>query len=194
MFTGIITGIAPVKKAEKKNGSLFLTIVKPKSWKLVAGDSVNTNGVCLTVRRAVKDSYRTELMAETLRASSFGKNVPKNVNLERPVSLNGLLDGHIVQGHVDAIGKIKKIASHGDSKLYTVSFPREYRQLVVKKGSIAVDGISLTIVDCGQDWLSVALVNYTLEHTTLGQKKVGGLVNLEFDIIAKYVAQQLKGK
>ena len=187
MFTGIIQTIARVKDSERKKGSLFFTIAKPNGWRLKAGDSVATNGVCLTVKQVAANAYTTELMTETLRATSFGQEIPGKVNLERPLTLKSFLDGHLVLGHVDAVGKIKKIERKGAMKLFSISYPAKFRKLVVAKGSVAVDGISLTLVDAKKDWFSVALVDYSLKHTTMGDKRGGELVNLEFDIIGKYL-------
>jgi riboflavin synthase len=192
MFSGIIQTTSKVHSSATKNGSLFLTFEKPKNWKIKLGDSIATNGVCLTVQALTKNSYTTELMPETLDRTTFGKLVPQTVNLEPSLTLGTLMDGHLVLGHVDTMGKITKLQDKGRSRIYTISFPKKYGHLVVEKGSITIDGISLTIVDCGKDWLSVSLVDYTIEHTTLGAKKIGELVNLEFDIMAKYVARMMK--
>lgn len=192
MFTGIISNTTKVIDSINKNGSLFLTFEKPKNWNdLKPGDSVATNGVCLTVKTLSEQDYTTELMKETLEKTTFGKTVPKAVNLERPVGSGKLLDGHIVQGHVDGVGVIEKTEDIETSKLIKLSFDRSNNNLVVNKGSITVDGISLTVVEAGDGWFTVSLVDYTIRHTTLGGKKQGELVNLEFDIIGKYVAKQL---
>jgi riboflavin synthase len=126
-------------------------------------------------------------MPETLKRSSFGQQIPGIVNLERPLKLNDRLDGHIVQGHVDTVGKVKTIKPGQNNLVVTISFDPSFNSLVVAKGSICIDGTSLTVVDCGNDWLSVSLVEYTLKHTTLGNKKNGDLVNIEFDILGKYI-------
>ncbi len=192
MFSGIIQTICKVETRATKNGSLFLTIEKPKGWKIKPGDSIATNGVCLTVKTLNGKKYTTELMPETLERTTFGQIVPKLVNLEPSLTLNTLMDGHLVLGHVDTIGTITKLQDKGRSRIYTVRFPKKYSNLVVEKGSITIDGISLTIVGCGKDFLTVSLVDYTIQHTTLGAKKIGEAVNLEFDIMAKYVARMLK--
>ena len=192
MFSGIIQSISKVRASTTKNGSLFLTIDKPKGWKIKPGDSIATNGVCLTVKTLSGTKYTTELMLETLERTTFGKAVPQLVNLEPSLTLTTLMDGHLVLGHVDAVGRISELKNKGRSRVYKISFPKKYAHLVVEKGSITIDGISLTIVGCGTDWLTVSLVDYTIEHTTLGAKKTGELVNLEFDIMAKYVARMMK--
>ncbi len=218
MFTGIIQSIASIKKHEYKNGSLVLTIATPAKWKLEPGDSIATDGVCLTVTKVGKGFYQTELVEETLQRTTFGKLIPVKVNLERPLRPTDFLDGHIVQGHVDAVGEIKQITLAKISPLrqaqdrlsvppligegerlppptrgrtqegvFTIHFPKKYSRLIVEKGSITVDGISLTVVDVGTDWFSVALIPYTLKETTIGLKRVWDFVNLEFDVIAKYI-------
>lgn len=181
MFTGIIQAIVHIKKAERKNGSLFLTLERPKKWKLKPGDSVATDGVCLTVRKVSPKTYTTELMSETLRITAFGSRVPQKVNLEPSLKYGDKMDGHIVLGHVDAMGKIKSVKLRGRSKLYTISYPKKFSRLVVSKGAIAVDGVSLTVVEAKSGVFSVSLVDYTIKHATLGNKKAGELVNIEFD-------------
>lgn len=191
MFTGIITHTAKIISHKKKDGSLFLRFRRPRGFVVELGNSISTNGVCLTVCDLDKSSYITELMEETLVKTSFGREIPKAVNLENPMILNGHLDGHIVQGHVDCIGTLESIKRLKRSSVLRFTFPRKYSRYVAAKGSIAVDGISLTVIDVGGDWFTVSLVDYTLQHTTLGTKKIGEPVNLEVDIIAKYVERML---
>lgn len=192
MFTGIIKNVAKVEKAEKRNGSLFLIVQKPKGWKIKAGDSIATDGACLTAIKITQKNYTVELMPETLAKTSFGKKIPDMVNLEQPLRLKDKVDGHFVLGHIDAVGKIEKITKQGLSSVYQISFPKSFVKLAVDKGSMTVDGISLTIVKVFKNSFIVALMAYTLKHTTLGQKKVKAPVNLEFDIIAKYFSRSKK--
>lgn len=194
MFTGIIQAIARVKKSEMKNGSLFLTIEKPKKWKIKPGDSIATDGVCLTVKKSIGQVYITELMRETLDRTYFSKIIPKKVNVEQSLTLSNTLDGHLVLGHIDAVGSIIDIKKRGQSKIYTFSFPKKFAKLIASKGSIAVDGISLTVVDVGKDSFMVSFVDYTLSHTTIGEKMIGDCVNLEFDILAKYISRLMYGR
>ena len=189
MFTGIITAVAEIEKAELKHGSLFLNLTQPRGWKIKSGQSIATDGVCLTVKKVSTNSYQTELMAETLAKSTFGQVLPAKVNLEQSLRLKDLLGGHLLLGHVDAVGVIEKIKSQGQAKLYQISFPKKFRPFVVEKGAIAVDGISLTIVGVGKNWFTVSAVDYTLQHTTMSGKRKGEFVNLEFDIIAKYLSK-----
>lgn len=190
MFTGVIQDIGTVARSARQSGSLFLTIEKPKGWKLKPGDSVAVNGVCLTARKLRGNNFAVELMPETLAQTSFKINVPEQVNLERPLTLASPLDGHLVLGHVDAVGKIVAQTKPGRAEIFTIQFSRQFKKLIVSKGSVALDGVSLTVADCRANWLTVSLVSYTLEHTTFGQKKVGDLVNLEFDILGKYILQK----
>lgn len=192
MFSGIISAVAKIKKVEEKKNDLFLTIQKPKGWHIKAGDSIATNGVCLTVKKVNSDSYITELMSETLSRTYFGKIKLDKVNLERPLTLSTPLDGHFVTGHVDSVGKIKEIVRIGQAKIFKIGFPKKFNKLVVEKGSITIDGISLTVVDVGSDWFTVSLVDYTLEHTTMDENKKNDLVHLEFDILAKYLNKIIK--
>ncbi len=190
MFTGVIRNIGEVKKSYKKSGSLFLAIKKPKSWKIKAGESLSVDGTCLTVKEMRNNLLVTELMPETLKRTTFGRKVPKRVNLERPLTLNSLLGGHLVLGHIDVVGKISDIKRQSSSKVYSVSFPKKYSRLVTEKGSIAVDGVSLAVVGVSPGRFSVSLTDYTLRNTTLGEKKAGDLVNIEFDILAKYIVNK----
>lgn len=194
MFSGIIGAISKIEKKESRNDCLFLTIQKPKRWKIKKGDSICTDGACLTVKSAGKNNYQTELMPETLRKTYFAKNFYQQVNLERSLKFNSVLDGHLVTGHVDTVGEIKKITVQGAAKIYRISFPKKFAKYTAEKGSIAVDGISLTVVDVGSNWFTVSLVDYTLCHTTIGSKKVGDSVHLEFDILAKYLERLIKTK
>ena len=191
MFTGIIKAKGHIIHSHKKGGSLFLDIKKPAGWKIAPGDSIATDGVCLTVAHVARTAYSCELMPETLAKTSFGQSVPAYVNLEQALHVSDKLDGHFVLGHVDAIGTIKSIQSNSAGTVYVISFPIKFNHLVVEKGSITVDGVGLTVVDVARDEFSVALVSYTLTHTTLADKSKGDFVNLEFDILAKYITKRL---
>lgn len=192
MFSGIVKAVAPVKKAERRSRSLFLRIGKPVGWTFVVGDSVAVNGVCLTVLGVGQGWFEAELVPETLRKTTFGRRAPEQVNLEPALRVGDRLCGHFVQGHVDTTGVVVSVASESRARLFTVSFPREFSSLVAPKGSVAVDGVSLTVVQAGPDKFSFALTPYTLDHTTLGALQNRDLVNIEFDQFAKYVVQALK--
>jgi riboflavin synthase len=187
MFTGIIKSTGKVLKAEKKGGSLYLTIQKPTGWKVGLGDSISTDGVCLTVATMAHGAYTCELMSETLEKSYFGSYMPRSVNLEQSMKLGDRLDGHFVLGHVDTVGVIKSIEKMKSGTVYKIGYPKAFAKFVVAKGSVTVDGISLTVVAKAAGYFSVSLVDYSLAHTTIGDKSVGDPVNLEFDIIGKYL-------
>lgn len=189
MFCGIVQKISEIDKVEKKKGSLFLWIKKPKKWRIGVGDSVAVDGVCLTVKKVGKTSFMVELSPETLNRTTFRKRVLQSVNLERPLTLNSFVGGHIVLGHVDVTSKIIKVETKSLSKNYYFSLPKKYFRFVVEKGSLAVDGISLTVAGCSKGRFSCSLVDYTLRNTTLGQKRAGDYVNIEFDILAKYLVK-----
>ncbi len=194
MFTGIITDVARVLKNQPDSNGLTLTIQKPGSWNdLVLGESVSTNGVCLTVSEIRDAEYDVYLMHETLNVTAFGDSMPERVNLERALSASGRFGGHFVQGHVDGVGKIVDVKT-GDDYRITIDFPSENQDLVIYKGSITINGVSLTVAETQGHNLTVALIPHTLEHTTLGDLKTGGKVNLEFDMIGKYVAKIMEAR
>lgn len=187
MFTGIVTAVAPVIKSRQDKGGLTLTLKKPAGWDdLELGESIATNGVCLTVSAIREGEYDTFLMPETLEVSAFGAAIPKEVNLERSLSAKDRFGGHFVQGHVDGVGEVTKVEPGEDHRL-SVTFPPEGQTLVMYKGSITINGVSLTVAGVQDSVLTVALIPHTLEHTTLDSLKVGDKVNLEFDMIGKYI-------
>ncbi|HCA85315.1 MAG TPA: riboflavin synthase [Streptomyces sp.] len=156
------------------------------------GDSIAVNGVCLTVVEAADGEFTADVMAETLNRSSLGVLVPgSRVNLERPMALGGRLGGHLVQGHVDGTGTIAERIPGEHWEIVKISLPARLARYVVEKGSITVDGVSLTVVDAAADHFSISLIPTTLALTTLGSKQVGDPVNLEVDILAKYVERLL---
>ena len=194
MFSGIIQAIAPVKKSQRHNGSLLLTIQKPAGWKIRPGDSIATNGVCLTAATVTSHDYTVELMPETLRLTTFGKMNPPVVNLEPSLKLADAVAGHLVYGHVGTIGTITEVKKQNRAAILTVGFPKKFSSFVVSQGSIALDGVGLTVVACSPGRCSVSLVDYTLRHTTLGRAQKGDRINIEFDMLAKYVANILQNK
>lgn len=190
MFTGIISNTSAVKSAQSFKQGLLMKIEKPKGWSdLVLGESIATNGVCLTVSEIHEHLYECILIPETLDKSVFGRKVPDYVNLERSLKVTERFGGHFVQGHVDCVGKVIKIDKM-DGYIVVVSFPSEFDELVISKGSICIDGVSLTVVNVRDNILTVALIPHTLNTTTMGTLKEGDQVNLEFDVIGKYVAKQ----
>lgn len=188
MFTGIIECLGEVKGVTAKSNNLIFKIASPISRELKIDQSVAHDGVCLTVIKQDDEHHWVEAVQETLNRSSLGSwEVNRRVNLERAVKVGTRLDGHLVQGHVDARGLCTEIEDQGGSWKISIQFPSTHANLVIDKGSIAIDGISLTVVEPTTDHLSVAIIPYTMEHTTLGQLKTGDQVNLEFDLIGKYV-------
>ncbi len=187
MFTGIITDTTAILAHHKTTDGLSLTFQKPVGWAdLEIGESVSTNGVCLTVVKIAKDRYSCHLMSETLAKTVFGITIPERVNLERALRVSDRFGGHFVQGHVDEVGKIIQVDGGDDRQLY-IEFTPKNKGLVVNKGSITVDGVALTVSRVNNDIARTSLIPHTLQHTTLGTLKVGDKVNLEFDIIGKYI-------
>ena len=193
MFTGIIKKVSKVHNVYNKKGSLFVEINIPRGWKIELGESISINGVCSTVKKVSKKSFTVEYMPETVGKTTVGSyKKGTEVNLEKSLRMSDLLDGHLVQGHVDTTGKIVEIKKVKKSKVLKIEVPKEFMKFLAPKGSVSVDGISLTIVDSKKDWLAVSLVSYTLENTNLGKIKVGEKVNIETDAIAKYIFNILK--
>ncbi len=184
MFTGIVETKGRVITA----GEGGLRISVPEFDDLALGGSVSVNGACLSVTGLVEDGFSVDVVQETLRRTNLGRLAPGSwVNLERPVLAAGRLDGHIVQGHVDGTATVVGITSEGNSRLIEMKLPHRLARYMVEKGFVAVDGVSLTIVDCGENWLSVSIIPITGTVTTLGDREVGDDVNIEVDILAKYV-------
>lgn len=195
MFTGIIQKISKVEKVSSKNGSLFVIIQKPKSWKVWKGESIAINGVCSTIKSLIKNSFEVEYMPETIDKTTVGDFKKGSiVNLEKSLKLSDLVDGHLVQGHIDFNAKVQSINAKGQSKILKVSAPEKFMKLIAEKGSVAIDGISLTVVDTGKNWFTASLVSYTLDNTNLGKIRVGDRVNVETDVIAKYVAKIMSNR
>lgn len=192
MFTGIIETLAEVVSTRKDGGNLVITIQTPLAGELKIDQSVAHNGVCLTVTNIQGDTYETIAVAETLQKSNLGQLTPTQfVNLERAMVFNGRIDGHLVQGHVDSVGECLSCQEQDGSWLYRFRYPKEFAALIVEKGSICMNGISLTVFDVTDDEFSVAIIPYTYEHTNVSKIKAGSLINLEFDILGKYVARQM---
>jgi riboflavin synthase len=192
MFTGIVAHKGSVIDVEDDAGVRRLTIDAGPLSDLAVGDSIAVNGVCLTAV-AIKDStVEFELVQETLSRSSFGTVKSGDpVNLERPMPAQGRFDGHIVQGHVDAVGTVVGVVNDGEGRRLTIHVSQDLARFIVDKGSVTVDGVSLTVSGVGPDSFEVALIPHTLEVTTLGLRGKGDPVNLEVDIIAKYVERLL---
>jgi riboflavin synthase len=162
---------------------------------MVPGSSIAVNGVCLTITTLDGNAFLAEVTPETLRRSNLGRlRAGDSVNLERPLALGGQLGGHLVEGHVDATGRVASIALDGEALIVGCEAPAEVMRYIVEKGFIAVDGVSLTVVARHTGSFEVSVIDYTRQHTTLGNYRVGDLVNLEVDIIAKYVEQLMPAR
>lgn len=195
MFTGIIEEVGIIKKMRSQSGGVRLTVggkIVLKEMKV--GDSIAINGACLTVTEIKAPHFSSDVSGETLDKTNLGKlKSGDKVNLERPLRLSDRLGGHLVAGHVDAIGIIRGITKKGDASILTFEAPKEVMKYLVYKGSIAIDGISLTVNDIQRNIFNVTIIPHTARTTTLGFKKIGEIVNLEVDLIGKYVENFLKG-
>jgi riboflavin synthase len=212
MFTGIVegTGTVAALAAAADGGGARLAVDAPwLAGRLEVGESVAVNGCCVTVAEATAAGFAADLVAETLRRTALGGLAAgARVNLERPMALGGRLGGHLVQGHVDGVARVldrRKVGPEGSGEPQggapvnrgeevRFELPPELRRYVVEKGSVAVDGVSLTVAGVGPGWFTVALVPHTLEVTTLGERRPGDLVQLEVDVIAKYVERLVEGR
>ncbi len=185
MFTGIVEEVGTVVAV----GPAGLTISAAKVMgELVEGASVSVNGVCLTVTSRDETHFAVDVVPETLRRTNLGSlQVGGHVNLERPVPVSGRLDGHIVQGHVDGTGTIESVDSEAEALMVAIGAPPTIMRYVVEKGFIAVDGTSLTVVNCDPDRFTITVIPYTRDNTILGNLGQGDVVNLEIDILSKYV-------
>jgi riboflavin synthase len=188
MFSGIVETVSLIQSILDSPGQRIFSIRAPRGWRPKLGESIAVEGVCSTVQQIKSRSFTVVYMAETLRRTTLGSRKPGDaVNLERSLRLNSLIGGHLVQGHVDAVSRIIAVRPEGEARIYRFALPARYARYVAAKGSIALDGISLTVVEVRRDWFSVSLLAYTLSHTTLGRKGPGDFVNLEVDMLAKYV-------
>lgn len=190
MFTGIIETLGTVKKIEKTDGNLNITIESSLAPELKIDQSVSHNGICLTVIAVEQDCYTVTAIDETIRKTNLGNwNVGEDVNLERAMKLGDRLDGHIVQGHVDQTAVCRKVISLGGSWEYTFEYEKSKNNITIEKGSITVNGVSLTVINSKENEFSVAIIPYTFNHTNFKNIKSESIVNLEFDLIGKYVSR-----
>ena len=193
MFTGIVEATATVENIETQGTSVHFTMSCPFTDEIKIDQSLSHNGCCLTIEKIENQRYGVTAIQETLEKTNLGSwKIGTKVNLERCVLMNGRLDGHIVQGHVDQIGTIKSIENLNGSHYITIAYTEKDGFTTVPQGSITVDGISLTVAHSGENEFSVAIIPYTWEHTNLKNLEIGSKVNLEFDIIGKYVAKLMK--
>ncbi len=188
MFTGLVAGLGNVRAVEQDGDGVRLRVATPLGADLQAGDSVAVNGVCLTAVDPSPEGFRADVMAETLRRSSLGPlGEGDAVNLELPLRASDRLGGHIVQGHVDGTGTVESTTDEGFARVVRIAAGPDVLRYVVEKGSIAVDGVSLTVTSVDDAGFTVSLIPETLERTTLGGATPGRVVNLEVDVLAKYV-------
>lgn len=190
MFTGLVAEIGQVRRARMSGRILEMEIEAKLARELRVGDSVAVNGVCLTATKVGRRSLRTQAMEETLERSTLGTLVRgSHVNLELPLKVSDRLGGHVVQGHVDGSARVTRLQSGGEATRVWFEAPSDLVRHLVDKGSVCLDGVSLTVVSAGTTTFEVSLIPHTLEVTTLGRLRVGDFVNVETDILAKYVAR-----
>jgi riboflavin synthase len=194
MFTGVVESLGTVQRVADVDGGRRLVLdIGDLAIGLEVGGSLSVNGVCLTAVGVGPEDVTADVVAETLRRSNLGSvEQGDRVNLERPMRADGRFDGHIVQGHIDATGEITRIVPEGEGWLIRIAAPSEGLRYVVEKGSITVDGVSLTVTSVDADGFEVALIPHTITVTTLGLRRPGDRVNLEFDVLAKYVERLLE--
>jgi riboflavin synthase len=194
VFTGIIETTGEIRSREPSGSLVRLAVYAPSVASDVAvGDSIAVNGTCLTVTETDGATVQFDAVRETLDQTSLGAlEVGGRVNLERALRASGRLDGHIVQGHVDGVGRVRDLVRDGDDVRLYVSCDRNVSQFLVRKGSVAIDGVSLTVVGVDAEGFDVALIPQTLKETTLGERRVGDRVNLEADVLGKYVKRYLE--
>lgn len=190
MFTGIVENIGNIKSIVKEQENLHITVQCGFVQELKVDQSVLHNGICLTVVAIEGDCYRVTAIKETIDVTTIGLwKEGQLLNLERAMLFNGRLDGHIVQGHVDHIGECVSIEAAGGSTYFGFEYKADSQHVTIEKGSITIDGTSLTVVDSGINTFKVAIIPFTLEHTIFNTYAIGTKVNLEFDVVGKYVAK-----
>lgn len=189
MFTGIIEEIGKIKSISDKTITISCKKVLEDTK---IGDSISVDGVCLTVSKMGNSEFHADISPETLRVTSLAsKEQRSEVNLERALTLSSRLGGHIVSGHIDTIGNVIKLDKNGEFYELTISFDKQYSKYVAKKGAITINGTSLTVAECGKDFVTIALIPSTFDMTTIKNLKAGCNVNIEFDILSKYVEKFL---
>lgn len=192
MFTGIVEEVGIVRSSVLGGLTIAARTVMPT---LQVGGSISVNGACLTVTVLKPDAFTVDVVPETRRRTNLGSLRPgDSVNLERPLRADGRMDGHIVQGHVDQTGTITEISADGEALLVRFDAPWQIMRYVVAKGFVAVDGVSLTVVHCDDNGFSVTVIPHTRDHTVFGSRTVGDAVNVEVDILAKYVERLTAGR
>jgi len=194
MFTGLVAGMGIVTRLAKNGGQMRLSVraLFPMP-DIVLGESIAVSGVCLTVESSEENAFGAYASAETLSTTTLGTlGLGARVNLERALAVGDRLGGHLVSGHVDCIVRVEGLVPDGESMRHTIAFPREFGPLVVAKGSVCLDGVSLTVNQCGPDWLTVNIIPGTQAQTTLSSWTRGRAVNMETDLIGKYAARMME--
>ena len=188
MFTGIIEDLGTVTDLKREKDNLHITIKSNIGNELKVDQSVAHNGVCLTVTNIISDKYTITAIKETLNKSNLrALKIGDEINLERAMKLGDRLDGHIVQGHVDQVGTCKSLIEENGSWVFNFEYDPKKNNMTIEKGSITINGVSLTVVDSKKNTFSVAIIPYTFKHTNFKSIKVGDMVNLEFDVLGKYI-------
>ncbi|MGE5041293.1 MAG: riboflavin synthase [Candidatus Levyibacteriota bacterium] len=188
MFSGIIEKTAIAQKIEKGNDIMRFYLPVPEGWKLTPGESISIDGICSTVEKLSDGSFCVYYMPETIRKTHLNNTDGSHVfNLEKCLTLQTLIGGHLVSGHIDTTATVEKIEEEGESKVLTFKLKPGFTKYIIYKGSVAVNGVSLTIVEVRQDSFTISLIPHTLTHTNLGQLQIGDTVNIEVDMIAKYL-------
>ncbi len=193
MFTGLIEDVGTIESIEMGSGGAHVRIATKLATEIAEGDSVAVNGVCLTATIIDDGAFETEAMNQTLTVTALGELATgSRVNLELAVKASDRLGGHIVQGHVDGLGKVQSVVDDGFARRIRVTLGPELVRYVVEKGSMTLNGISLTVAAIGEDWAEVSLIPETLQRTTLGEVATGDKLNVECDVVAKYVERMVR--
>lgn len=193
MFSGIIEHLVKPKQIKKDAENMLLSLPIPKNWQIEEGESINIDGVCSTVQQLDKDNFTVYYMPETLRKTTFKDLSPNHLfNLEKCLTLNTLIGGHLVSGHIDTTAKVTQIKPEGEALVIRFNLKPEFTKYIIYKGSITINGVSLTVVQVTENAFTVSLIPYTLTNTNLGMLKIGDLVNVEIDLISKYLEKLLK--
>ena len=193
MFTGIIESIGKIEKIDREGKNIKLTLSSNLSSELRVDESLSHNGVCLTVTDCDKNSYSVTIIDESLKKTNFSSvKVGSQINLERSLKIDGRLDGHIVQGHIDDIAKCIKKIDQDNSWLFTFEFSEKFSDLIIEKGSICINGVSLTCFDTSKTNFTVAIIPHTYDNTNFKLLNKGDYVNLEFDILGKYIKKIMR--
>ena len=190
MFTGIIEDLGKVKSITKKEANINFQIQSTLTNQLKVDQSISHNGVCLTVTKINSNNYEVTAIEETIKKTNLGNlNIGSVINLERAMKIDQLLDGHIVQGHIDQTGECSQVKTQNGSWIYTFDYDNSKKNITIEKGSIAVNGVSLTVLDSKKSSFSVAIIPHTYKNTNFHKIIKGEIVNLEFDVLGKYIAK-----